>query len=105
MVFLNFNFPYIKTPIIETDGILSSLLQGMMSQVSRVGLDTDNITLLEENKSDHEKLPCDFDAKKYLSLNPDVLNSVFNPEFHYMRYGFDEGRAYANKPQDTGLIA
>ncbi len=94
LVFLDFDFPYIKAPIIETDAVLSSLLQGMMNQVSRIGLDTDNIVLLEETKSDHEKLPYDFDAKKYLSLNPDVLNSVFNPEFHYMRYGFDEGRLY-----------
>lgn len=92
--FLSFSFPYVKSPVLENKEILVSMLQGMMNQVSHIGLDPDNITLLEENESDYVNLPDDFDRKKYFILNPDVINSLFNPEYHYMKYGFYENRKY-----------
>lgn len=40
------------------------------------------------------RLPADFDAKKYLELNPDVAAGRSDPAEHYLRFGIDERRRY-----------
>jgi hypothetical protein len=39
-------------------------------------------------------LPSDFDAERYLALNPDVRDSRSDAVAHYLRYGRREGRRY-----------
>ncbi len=39
-------------------------------------------------------LPKDFNADRYLALNPDVKNSGMDPGVHFSRYGKFEGRKY-----------
>lgn len=40
------------------------------------------------------ELPPDFDAKRYLELNPDVFNANADPIVHYINFGKIEGRRY-----------
>lgn len=43
-------------------------------------------------KQIHVSLPCEFNAKRYLELNPDVANSGISPEVHYISWGQFENR-------------
>jgi hypothetical protein len=43
---------------------------------------------------DSEKLPEDFDANRYLQLNPDVAAAGHDAAEHYQKHGRSEGRAY-----------
>jgi adenylylsulfate kinase len=49
---------------------------------------------------DRELLPDRFDRAAYLMLNPDVAGSGLDPADHYVRFGRDEGRAYASELPD-----
>ena len=40
------------------------------------------------------QLPPDFDPKRYLELNPDVLAARAEPRAHYLKHGIVEGRRY-----------
>lgn len=39
-------------------------------------------------------IPKNFDPNQYLQLNPDVKEAGVDPEFHFLKYGFFEGRAF-----------
>ena len=41
-----------------------------------------------------KQIPIDFDSATYLELNPDVANAGFDPELHYQKYGWHEGRLF-----------
>ena len=40
------------------------------------------------------KIPADFDAQRYLALNPDVKQAGMGAKYHYARYGRFENRQY-----------
>ena len=64
-------------------------------------------TLLSRSKksthADVSALPLDFDAKTYISLNPDVAQSGQNPYLHYIAQGQYEGRTYKNEPSQSNF--
>ena len=44
--------------------------------------------------ADNSELPADFDLRKYLRLNPDVLAADVDPFEHFIQHGKKEGRQY-----------
>ncbi|MCB8877174.1 glycosyltransferase domain-containing protein [Acidisoma silvae] len=40
------------------------------------------------------RVPRNFDAARYLELNPDVAGAGIDPRFHYLHHGFSEGRVH-----------
>jgi len=47
------------------------------------------------------ELPADFDADRYLQLNPDVAQAGVDAVSHYLHYGYREGRLFR---ADTGYV-
>lgn len=63
----------------------------------KVSLGQSVCVLLKPKHSDnatHAILPNDFDAKKYLELNPDIAQADIEPAVHYIMHGQFEDRSY-----------
>ncbi|WP_144143244.1 putative sugar O-methyltransferase [Paraburkholderia sp. BCC1884] len=50
------------------------------------------------------KLPDDFNADDYLTLNPDVMAAGVEPATHYLHYGHEEGREYKRSTDHRALF-
>jgi len=47
--------------------------------------------------AEEDKLPLDFNAEEYLTLNPDIRKAGVDPAMHYLKYGRKEKRRYIKK--------
>ena len=61
--------------------------------------------LMGSDRVDVSALPLEFDARTYLSLNPDVAVSGLNPYWHYIVLGQRENRPYSKAQVPTGSIS
>ncbi|WP_088890486.1 hypothetical protein [Leptolyngbya ohadii] len=59
-----------------------------------LGVFQPNISIQFEQLKKQAELPADFNAQRYLELNPDIKAAGIDPQEHFLKLGFFENRTY-----------